>query len=158
MGVTGSGKSTVGAELAERLGCRFVDGDSLHPAANVAKMSEGVALSDDDRWPWLAAVRDVLRRREPVVVACSALKRAYREVLRQAPGTVFVFLDLDVATATARTAARSGHFMRADMVASQFATLERPEGEQDVLVVDARAPDASVVDAALDALDALLGG
>ena len=94
MGVAGSGKSTVGAALAAALGVTFVEGDRLHPAANVAKMAGGEPLDDDDRWPWLARVRAALRQEGGVVVACSALARRYRDLLRQADGTRFVFLDV----------------------------------------------------------------
>lgn len=157
MGVAGSGKSTVGAVLADRIGARFVDADSVHPAANVAKMSAGEPLTDDDRWPWLLRLADELAGGDRVVVACSALKRRYREVLRE-PGSVrFVFLDVDRDTAHARAERRVGHFMGAGMVASQFDALEPPAGDEaDVAVVDARADIgiASTVDAVVAALAA----
>lgn len=146
MGVAGSGKSTVGEALAGRLGARFVDGDSLHPAANVAKMAAGTPLDDDDRWPWLARVRAELRTGAPVVIACSALKRRYRDLLRHAEGVCFVYLDLTLDAAHARAAAREGHFMSAAMVESQFAALERPAAEEtDVLALDASAALEAVV-------------
>jgi gluconokinase len=145
--------------LAERLGARFVDGDSLHPAANVAKMAAGTPLDDDDRWPWLARVRAELRTGAPVVIACSALKRRYRDLLRHADGVRFVFLDLTVEAAHARAAARTGHFMSAAMVDSQFAALERPTAdESDVFVVDATAPVGAVVAAAVDGLQRIVAG
>ena len=153
MGVAGSGKSAVGVALADALGARFVDADGLHPEANVAKMSAGVPLTDDDRWPWLERVSDVLASGDPVVVACSALRRRYRDALRAAGGVRFVLLDVDQATATERAARRAGHFMGPGMVASQFAALERPAAdEDDVIVVDASAPAADVVAAAVAAL------
>lgn len=155
MGVAGCGKSTIGRRLAERLACRFVDGDDLHPPANVAKMRAGSPLTDADRAPWLEATRDVLRDGPPVVVACSALRRRYRDLLRTAGTAVtsgavqFVFLDLDRNTTIERLAAREGHFMSAEMADSQYRTLERPEpDEPDVLVVDASAPLDLVVDRA----------
>lgn len=153
MGVAGSGKTTVGARLADRLGARFVDADGLHPQANVDKMSAGQPLDDDDRWPWLQRVRDELCSGQPTVVACSALTRRYRDVLREAGGVQFVFLDLDAATARERAENRAGHFMGTGMVASQFETLEDPAAESDVTVIDARDDLESVVNDALAILD-----
>jgi gluconokinase len=153
MGVAGSGKSAVGGALAAALGAQFVDADSLHPDANVAKMSAGVPLTDDDRWPWLERVRDVIAAESAVVVACSALRRRYRDVLRGAAGVRFVLLDVDRATATERATHREGHFMGAGMVASQFEALERPAGDEaDVLVLDASPPVDDVVAAVVAAL------
>jgi len=147
MGVAGSGKSTVGASLASRLGARFVDADSLHPPHNVAKMSAGIPLDDADRGPWLAAVRDALAADGSVVVACSALRREYRDVLRGVGDVRFVFLDLDESSARRRAAEREGHFMSAAMVASQFETLERPgPDEPDVVTVDANRVQEAVLD------------
>lgn len=155
MGVAGSGKTTIGRALARALDLPFVDADSLHSTANVAKMAAGHALDDRDREPWLEAVRDVLADSDTtrgVVVACSALRRSYRQVLRDAGGVVFVFLDLDPGTATERTEHRTGHFMGPMMVAGQFDTLERPDGELDVLTVDATEEVEAVVHHALLAL------
>lgn len=123
MGPSGSGKSLVGAAVAAALRVPFVDGDDLHPRANVVKMASGIALEDADRAPWLAAVAAVLRQ-GPVVVACSALRRAYRDQLRAAaPGTVFV--ELVVPPATLRTrVSRRDHFMPASLLDSQLSTLE----------------------------------
>ena len=146
MGVAGSGKTTVGIAVADELDLAFVDGDSLHPPANVAKMSAGEPLDDDDRRPWLAAVLDQLCRSDGIVVACSALKRSYRDVVRQASGTRFVFLDLDADQAVDRAARRAGHFMGPSMIASQFASLERPDRtETDIVHIDARQPVELVV-------------
>lgn len=154
LGVSGSGKTTVGIEVADRLGSTFLDADDYHPERNVAKMSAGVPLDDADRAPWLDRLRDVLSGRSDVVLACSALKRRYRDVLRGAGGVGFVFLDLDVETACARLAGREGHFMRADMVESQFEALERPtDDEADVVTVDAGPSVGEVVDATLRAVD-----
>lgn len=137
-GVAGAGKSEVGVRLADRLGARFIDGDSLHPESNVAKMTAGEPLGDADRWPWLDAIVELASTEEHIVVACSALALRYRDRLRAVPGVRFVFLEVDQELAAARVAARSGHFMGAAMVASQFETLERPQPEEnDVTVIDA---------------------
>jgi carbohydrate kinase (thermoresistant glucokinase family) len=134
MGVSGCGKSSVGIALAETLGARFIDGDDLHPAANKAKMSAGIPLDDSDRWPWLDLVSKALAEEvvetsggsfTGTVVACSALKRAYRErILAGAPNTFFVHLDGSREILEQRLGARSGHFMPASLIDSQLATLE----------------------------------
>lgn len=132
MGVAGAGKSTVGARLASELALPFIEADDLHPPANVAAMRAGVALTDADRWPWLDAVAAAGRAAvAPPVIACSALKRAYRDRLREALGEVaVVFLAIDPATAEARVATRADHYMPASLIPSQFAALEPPgEGE-----------------------------
>lgn len=131
MGVSGSGKSTVGRMVAERAGCRFEDADDFHPAANREKMSSGVALDDADRMPWLEALRDHIRevngRGETLVLACSALKRRYREVLREAgPQVVFVYLKVSRETLTDRLRKRDDHFFPAALLESQLETLEPP--------------------------------
>lgn len=147
MGVAGSGKTTVGRELATRLGAPFVDADDAHPPANVAKMAAGVPLDDDDRRPWLDRLAAELGGQEALVVACSALKRSYRDHLRRVDGVRFVFLDLGPDEARDRVANRSGHFMGAEMIESQFAALQRPgPDERDVTTVDATADPASLVD------------
>ncbi len=147
MGVTGSGKSTVGAGLAVRLGIDFTDGDDLHPPENVTKMSRGEALTDADRWPWLSRVAAVLADRAAhpagIVVACSALRRRYRDHIRahaNNPKLLFVFLDVSPEVATARLHARPGHFMPASLVDSQFATLERPDRDETDVVSVGHAP------------------
>jgi len=127
MGVSGSGKTTVGERLAAELGVPFVDGDALHPPANVAKMASGVPLTDEDRGPWLRIIGETLAGTAPegVVVACSALKRAYRDLIRaEAPGTAFAELDGSRALLAERMAARPGHFMPVSLLDSQLATLE----------------------------------
>jgi carbohydrate kinase (thermoresistant glucokinase family) len=141
LGVAGSGKSTVGAALAARLGLPFEDGDDLHPQSNVEKMAAGRPLSDTDRWPWLDRIRSWLSDHDPSVVACSALKPGYRDRLRPAH---FVYLKIGRELAQERLAGRFGHFFKADLLDSQFAALEEPgPDEPDVLTVDA---DASVED------------
>ena len=138
MGVSACGKTKVGIAMARRLGAAFVDGDDLHPADNVRKMAAGVALNDDDRWPWLDRIGAMLRDREAfpggVVLACSALRKVYRDRIRQAVGDdlVFVFLDVTPAEARRRIDARQGHYMPPSLLESQFRTLERPDGEPDV--------------------------
>lgn len=140
MGVAGSGKTTVGRQLADELAIDFVDGDDLHPPANVAKMSAGEPLDDDDRAPWLERVAEVLASDERgAMVACSALKWSYRQLLRdrcRAAGRPlrFVYLDVSPEVARQRVADRLGHFMGTQMVDSQFAALESPVGEPDVVV------------------------
>ncbi len=147
MGVAGSGKSTVAAELAARRNTRFVDADELHSTANVAKMAAGSPLNDDDRWPWLAAVCQAMRGEQQVVAACSALRRAYRDALRAAGDVGFVLLNVDRDEAVRRVAGRTGHFMGAAMVDSQFAAFEASTDEEsDVVSVDANGETASVVD------------
>jgi gluconokinase len=127
MGVSGSGKSTVGAAVAQRLGVPFADADDFHPPANIAKMKAGIALDDDDRYPWLEAIGRWLAEhcREGGVMSCSALKRKYRDQLRRhCPQTEFVHLSGSPEVIAARQASRPGHFMPASLMASQFATLE----------------------------------
>jgi len=155
MGVTGAGKSTVGTLIAERLRLAFRDADDFHPPANIAKMSAGRPLTDEDRWPWLDAIGAFLaaHRGEGCVVTCSALKRAYRDRLREAaPELRFVFLHGDVALVAARQAARQGHFMPPSLVASQFATLETPSPDERVIALEITAPPAILADAAIAAL------
>ena len=149
MGVTGCGKTTVGVLLARELGWAFHDADDYHPAENVAKMKAGTPLTDADRWPWLARLNALLRENEResanVVLACSALKRAYRERLAQGCANLrFVFLDGTPECIRARLAARRGHYMNPALLDSQFATLERP---QDALRLDADASPGVLVQA-----------
>ena len=135
MGVSGSGKTTVGSALAQRLGLRFVDADSLHPAANVEKMAAGIPLTDDDRWPWLDAVGAVLAD-GPVVVACSALRRVYRDRLRvAAPDVAFVYLHASRELLEERMTHRT-HFMPVSLLDSQFATLEPPAPDEHAISID----------------------
>jgi gluconokinase len=153
MGVSGSGKTTVGRALAAVLHWHFVDADDFHPEANVAKMARGIPLSDDDRWPWFDRIVAELKRQQAagaqVVLACSALKRSYRERLAQAGDVRFAYLKGDVATIEPRLAKRSGHFMPASLLASQFATLEEPS---QAIVIDVSEPVAAQVAAIARAL------
>jgi len=141
MGVSGSGKTTVGEALARKLGWRFIDADDLHPPANVAKMASGVPLDDDDRWPWydriVAEMRRTSARGQSAVVACSALKKAYRDRLAAGGDVRVVYLKGDAATIEPRLKARAGHFMPASLLPSQFETLQEP---RDAIVVDIRQP------------------
>lgn len=153
MGVSAAGKTVVGRRLARRLGVEFADADAYHPPANVAKMASGTPLTDDDRWPWLAALRALIETRaaegRSLVLACSALKRRYREVLcgKRTPGAAavatpsapqprltFVYLRADRDTLLARLRGRRGHYMKADLLASQLEALEPP---RDAVTVDA---------------------
>jgi gluconokinase len=153
MGVTGCGKSTVGAALAARLGVPYADADEFHGAANVAKMSAGVPLDDEDRWPWLRAIGAWLAARDGVV-SCSALKRAYRDVLReQAPDAFFVHLHGDRETVRRRVAGRATHFMPASLVDSQFAALEPLGADEHGVTLDLAAPVDDLVETALSTLD-----
>ncbi|HMN72135.1 MAG TPA: gluconokinase [Rhodoblastus sp.] len=140
MGVAGSGKSTIGVALSKKLGWPYADADEFHPPANVAKMSAGTPLTDEDRWPWLAAIAaHIDRARESgrhAIVSCSALKRAYRDVLIGAREDVrLVLLDGTKEEIFARMSARKDHFMPLSLLDSQFATLERPEADERPVVV-----------------------
>lgn len=133
MGVTGCGKSTVGAALAQACDMTFVDGDDLHPPANIAKMASGVPLDDDDRRPWLGDVGQTLARTDgPAVIGCSALKRAYRDIIRSnaSEAVGFIHLDAKREVFAERLQAREGHFMPAGLLDSQIATLE-PLGDDE---------------------------
>jgi gluconokinase len=137
MGVCGCGKSTVGVALANTFGWTFLDADDFHPEANVAKMATGIPLTDADRWPWLdrmvGELQAIERQGHHVVLACSALRKIYRDRLDRAGEIRWVYLKGDAATIEPRMASRSGHFMPATLLASQFATLEEPS---DAIVID----------------------
>ncbi len=131
MGVSGSGKSTIGARLADELAAPFVDADDLHPESNVRKMRDGIPLTDEDRWPWLEAVGGALEASPRIAVACSALRRVYRDRLRaHAPDTVFVHLEVSAAETVDRMRAREGHFMPPALLDSQMRTLEPLEVDE----------------------------
>ena len=146
MGVTGSGKSTVGKLLAQQLGWKFFDGDDFHSPANIEKMRRGMPLNDDDRRPWLEAIRESIRkmveRSENAVIACSALKHSYRQMLRITGEVVFVYLKANIDIVRERLKNRTGHFMNPNLIQSQFDTLE--ESEQ-ALRVDASLPPGEIV-------------
>ena len=141
MGVSGCGKTTFGVALAERLDAEFIEGDRLHPASNIDKMSRGEALQDEDRIPWLRSIveraRELQSENRIVVITCSALKKSYRDLLRTAGSAVeFVHLAGPMQTVLARVGARGGHFMPASLVESQYATLEPGTGESDIIELD----------------------
>jgi gluconokinase len=149
MGVSGSGKSTVGAALAQRLRVPFADADDFHPPANIAKMTAGEALDDDDRYPWLEAIGQWLARHngDGGVMSCSALKRKYRDQLRRhCPDTVFLHLSGTPDVIGKRQASRPGHFMPASLLASQFETLEPLEADEGGVTIDVDQDIDSVVE------------
>jgi len=149
MGVSGSGKTTIGTRLAEVLDWDFVDGDDFHPDANVAKMRRGEPLTDEDRWPWLRSIRAFIDERlatnDPAIVACSALKSSYRDVLLDgAENAHLVYLRGEYDLIRKRMEARADHFFDADLLDSQFATLEEPTPEEAVIVDIDATPDEIV--------------
>jgi len=160
MGVSGSGKTTVGALLAQRLGWQYAEADAFHSEANVAKMAAGHPLNDEDRWPWLTAIAawidERIARREAGVVTCSALKRKYRDMLRR-PDVRFIYLQGSPELIAKRLAARHDHFFKADMLASQFADLEPPAPDEAVITVPIDGSPAEIVDAIGLALGLVIG-
>ncbi len=154
MGVCGCGKSTVGERLARELGALYIEGDAFHPAANVARMAAGIALTDEDRQGWLEALAAQLaaarRDGRSVVLACSALKRRYRDALRQgAPDLRVVHLHGERDMLAARVATRPGHYMPASLLDSQLATLEAPQDDERAITLDAGTPTETLVQRAL---------
>lgn len=150
MGVSGAGKSTIAAALAARLGFGLEDADAYHPPSNVAKMHAGIPLTDDDRWPWLRAIAEAIDRKaaagEPVVIACSALRRAYRDVLVHGRDDVrLVYLKGPRDLIAQRLAHRRDHFMPTSLLDSQFATLEEPAPDEHAIVADIDAPVDDIV-------------
>ena len=160
MGVAGSGKTTIANALAERLGVPVVEGDSLHPAANVKKMASGIPLTDEDRWPWLRAIGERMEVERStghgVVVSCSALKHVYRDALRRCVhGRVqFILLDGSRELIGQRMRKRKGHFMPPALLDSQFATLERPTADEHATVLDISHTIPSLVTEAVQAVTA----
>jgi len=160
MGVAGCGKTSIAQELAEQLRWAAAEADAFHPAANVAKMSAGVPLTDEDRLPWLTSIRDWVNAEEgDVVITCSALRRSYRDLLRSATARVrFLHLHGDIAVLTSRINARTDHFMPPALLTSQLATLEPLEPDEDGVVIDTDAPVAVIVAQSLSALGIPRGG
>jgi gluconokinase len=151
MGVAGSGKTTIGEKLAERLGWPYEDADKYHPKANVEKMSAGRPLTDEDRWPWLQAIADeidqVCKQQGQLVIGCSALKRAYRDILVHGRGDVrIVYLDGTQELIARRLKARKGHFMPPALLDSQFSTLQPPGPDEHPVTVSIEAPVETIVD------------
>ncbi|CAN7181291.1 gluconokinase [Rhizobium rhizogenes] len=161
MGVSGSGKSSIGEKMAARLNIHYVEGDALHPAANVEKMSKGIPLTDEDRWPWLDVIGQQisasLAKGEGIAVTCSALKRVYRARLRTAAAghLYFIYLDGSKELLAKRMGERKGHFMPASLLESQFQTLEVPTGEPGVVTVNIDDTIDGIVEAALKGLAAI---
>ena len=148
MGVSGCGKTSVGKSLEEALGWTFYDGDNYHPRENIDKMSLGIPLNDQDREPWLIALQDLIneenQKGNSVILACSALKKSYRDILRtDIEGMLFVHLDGDFDLIWARMQAREEHYMKAEMLQSQFETLEKP---RNALIVEIDSPISSITD------------
>ncbi|ACT05109.1 carbohydrate kinase, thermoresistant glucokinase family [Dickeya chrysanthemi Ech1591] len=162
MGVSGSGKSSVGAQLARDINAKFIDGDDLHPKANIQKMVSGQPLNDDDRAPWLERLNDAAyslhHKNEAGIIVCSALKKRYRDRLRDGnDGMVFLYLKGSFDTILQRHQARAGHFMPTELLQSQFDALEEPdEAETDVITVDINGPMDQVVARCVAALRARL--
>ncbi|KGD79506.1 gluconate kinase [Tatumella morbirosei] len=158
MGVSGSGKSVVANRVSHQLQTAFLDGDFLHPRANIMKMADGHPLNDQDRQPWLQAINDAafaMQRTQAVsLIVCSSLKKSYRDILREGNSNLkFVYLKGDFDTIESRLKARKGHFFKPAMLVTQFATLEEPtEDETDVLTVDIRQSLDEVVAATVDAI------
>jgi carbohydrate kinase (thermoresistant glucokinase family) len=162
MGVSGSGKSTVGEKLAAALGCPFLEGDDFHPPANVAKMKQGIALTTADRAPWLASIAakidDLLLTRNSAVLSCSALQRSYRDVIiGDRPHVALVYLKGSYALILDRLQGRHGHFMPASLLKSQFDTLAEPAPDEHAIVVDITLPPPEICAAILRALEERFG-
>ncbi|RWR02411.1 gluconate kinase [[Pantoea] beijingensis] len=162
MGVSGSGKSAVANDVAWQLKTAFLDGDFLHPRANIIKMAEGHPLNDEDRQPWLQSLNDAafaMQRTQPVsLIVCSALKKRYRDILRQGNSNLsFIYLKGDFATIESRLKARKGHFFKPQMLVTQFSTLEEPGAdESDVLVVNIDRSLEEVIHATVAAIEGVI--
>ena len=149
-GVSGAGKTTIGKLLAQELGWRFYEADDFHSRANIEKMHRGIPLNDEDRWPWLESLRQLIERSleagENAVLACSPLKRAYRERLRVSNEVKFVFLRGDYALIEKQLRRRHGHFMNPELLRSQFADLEEPKPDEDVVTIELGRTPQEIVD------------
>ena len=156
MGVSATGKTTIAAQLADELGCEFIEGDELHPRRNIEKMESGVPLTDEDRWPWLQAIAEMVAVKDhegtSTVVTCSALKRSYRDVLRDAAPTFFVHLHAPFEVLEERMQHRTKHFMPTKLLHSQFDTLEELGDDESGAVVDVTPPVDEVVEEAVNAV------
>lgn len=160
MGVSGAGKSTIGTLVADAMNFPFVDADSLHPLENIRKMAAGTPLNDDDRWPWLDLVGHELAttRAKGIVVACSALKRRYRDAIRaKAPDTIFLHLDGSLEVLSSRLEGRSGHFMPPNLLASQLDALEPMEADESAVVIDIAASMNEILDRAVAGIRQISG-
>ncbi|WP_373779253.1 gluconokinase [Glaesserella sp.] len=162
MGVSSTGKTSVGTEVAHRLGMKLIDGDDLHPRANIIKMGSGHPLNDDDRKPWLERINDAAfsleQKSEKGIIVCSALKKKYRDQIRQGNSDVkFIFLHGPFDLVLERMKQRKGHYMKADMLKSQFDTLEIPKADEpDVIFIDINADFNQVVERCVQAIEPLL--
>ncbi|WP_424406474.1 gluconokinase [Pasteurella sp. PK-2025] len=161
MGVSSTGKTTVGTEVARRLGIKLIDGDDLHPKANIIKMSQGNPLNDEDRAPWLERIRDAAfsleQKNEVGIIICSALKKAYRDRIRDGNEVLFLFLHGAFELVLERMKQRKGHYMKTDMLRSQFETLEVPQAdEKDVITISIDGSFEQVVERCVDVLTPLI--
>lgn len=162
MGVSSTGKTSVGTEVAHRLGIKLIDGDDLHPRANIIKMGQGQPLNDEDRAPWLERIRDAAfsleQKSEVGIIVCSALKKKYRDLIREGNENVkFIFLHGDFELVLTRMKQRKGHYMKADMLKSQFDTLEVPQyDEKDVISIDINDSFDNVVGHCIESISPLI--
>ncbi|MDG2955591.1 gluconokinase [Bisgaard Taxon 10/6] len=162
MGVSSTGKTSIGTEVARRLGMKLIDGDDLHPRANIIKMGSGQPLNDQDRAPWLERIRDAAfsleQKSERGIIVCSALKKQYRDLIRDSNDVKFIFLRGDFDLVLKRMQQREGHYMKAEMLRSQFDTLEVPQADEtDVYPIDIDATFEEVVERCVQVIKPLLG-